>query len=268
MTDTDLEYADRAVAQMQRSLEAARADLAALTKLVSDVEAALYDAVDSGICAPPIDDWREWAEILLVKVRKREYIPSLALTDMRADVARLVREVQEMAARVDEMRAERDDARANVESYRLTVANMMRMLGQSPNADLRIAELAVGAEVREVDKLRERLRDIAQTIIERIGTPGPESAEETVARLLGALDRAEAERDAAKAARALPGGRDPDAKLPVVPSSCKVCNHSSLYDGKHLWCDSDGRPEGSRVVRAGEPDDRCPIRAELAKVTP
>lgn len=52
MTDTDLEYADRAVAQMQRCLDAAR-----------------------------------------------------------ADVARLVREVQEMSARVDEMRAERDRIR-------------------------------------------------------------------------------------------------------------------------------------------------------------
>lgn len=190
--DTDLEYADRAVAQMQRCLEAAR-----------------------------------------------------------ADVARLVREAQEMAARVDEMRAERDQ---------------LRLLWDALNAERDVwlaradrAEVSVDAYADAAGKTREALGvPDALTTVEHV-TAELNRLKAAVASAEVRADCAEAERDAwesvvkrggpwpaprsdaAKAARALPGGRDPGAKA-YDPGPCASCRNP--IEGHDYYRDRDPDDDG------------------------
>ena len=173
---TDAEWAAEAVALSRRQADAARAEARELRAEFEDRRdrlRSIAQAVIDEIGSDGPQSAQPCVERLLVKYRE-----AVAERDeARADLDHLHTGTIDHE-RIASLEAELSERRADVEAYKLTVANMMRMLGRSPSTDLRLAELAVGAEVKEVDKLREELAETRAALeAARAAVPSPRGSD-------------------------------------------------------------------------------------------
>ena len=237
---TDAEWAAEAVARARRQADAARAEARELRAELVEAHRAHRESCDASL---PIEAERDKLRAIVESDRALAGEASEAWAVLTGRDSMQTRPVSSCVTEARRVVAELSERRADVEAYKLTVANMMRMLGRSPSTDLRLAELAVGAEVKEVDKLREEL-----------------------AETRAALEAARAAHPAQP-----PGGGDPATRnraLPVVPAVPVACG----------GCDMCRWPVANEYGRCGHPmswsvqvdpmlppPEACGVRAELAK---
>lgn len=172
---TDAEWAAEAVARARRQADAARAEARELRAELVEAHRAHRESCDASL---PIEAERDKLRAIVESDRALAGEASEAWAVLTGRDSMQTRPVSSCVTEARRVVAELSERRADVEAYKLTVANMMRMLGRSPSTDLRLAELAVGAEVKEVDKLREELAETRAALeAARAAVPSPRGSD-------------------------------------------------------------------------------------------